>query len=98
MDRPHRGPAGTALASHTPVTADLPVVTAAPGTAKLIEARNLEKLFGQTPALRGATVAAGPGAIVAGVGPPRAGPAAAAACPRGPPPPPPRPRRFPPRR
>src|SRR5258708_4607889 len=55
MDRPHRGPAGTALASHTPATADLPVVTPAPGTAKLIEARNLEKLFGQTPALRGAT-------------------------------------------
>ena len=69
MDRPHRGPAGAALASHTPVTADLPVVTAAPGTAKLIEARNLEKLFGQTPALRGATVAAGPGEIVAVMGP-----------------------------
>src|SRR5258708_21435163 len=66
MDRPHRGPAGTALASHTPATADLPVVTPAPGTAKLIEARNLEKLFGQTPALRGATIAAGPGEILAG--------------------------------
>ena len=42
---------------------------AAPGTAKLIEARDLEKVFGQTPALRGASLAAGPGEIVAVMGP-----------------------------
>ena len=50
MDRPRRGPAGPAPASGTPVTSDLP------GTAKIIEARNLEKSFGETPALRGASL------------------------------------------
>ena len=69
MDRSHRGPAGPALASGTPVTADLPAVTAAPGTAKIIEARNLEKSFGQTPALRGASLGVRQGEIVAVMGP-----------------------------
>src|SRR6202047_1710510 len=62
MDRPHRGPAGPALASSTPMTAD-------PGSAKIIEARNLEKSFGETPALRGASIAVRPGEIVAVMGP-----------------------------
>src|ERR1700720_2031544 len=62
MDRPHRGPAGPALASSTPMTAD-------PGTAKIIEARDLEKSFGETPALRGASLGVRPGEIVAVMGP-----------------------------
>src|SRR6266567_9007629 len=63
MDRPHRGPAGPARAGGAPVTADRP------GTAKIIEARNLEKSFGQTPALRGASLAVRRGEIVAVMGP-----------------------------
>jgi putative ABC transport system ATP-binding protein len=62
MDRPHRGPAGPALASGAPVTAD-------PETAKIIEARNLSLSFGSTPALRGASLAVRPGEIVAVMGP-----------------------------
>jgi putative ABC transport system ATP-binding protein len=62
MDRPHRGPAGTALASGTPVTAD-------PGATKIIEARNLSLSFGSTPALRGASLAVRPGEIIAVMGP-----------------------------
>jgi putative ABC transport system ATP-binding protein len=62
MDRSHRGPAGPALASGTPVTAD-------PGTTKIIEARSLEKSFGETPALRGASLGVRPGEIVAVMGP-----------------------------
>src|ERR1700735_1286094 len=62
MDRSHRGPAGPALASGPPVTADC-------GTAKIIEARNLEKSFGETPALRGASLGVRPGEIVAVMGP-----------------------------
>ena len=42
-------------------------VAAAPAT--IIEARGVVKSFGQTPALRGATIAAGPGEIVAVMGP-----------------------------
>src|SRR5580704_10410864 len=56
MDRPYRGPAGPALASGTPVTANLPAAAAAPGTAKIIEARDLFLSFGETPALRGASL------------------------------------------
>ena len=63
MDRPHRGPAGPALASGTPVTADLP------GTAKITEARDLFLSFGQTPALRGASLGVRQGEIVAVMGP-----------------------------
>src|SRR5216110_54115 len=62
MDRPYRGPAGPALASGTPMTADR-------GTAMIIEARDLEKSFGQTPALRGASLGVRPGEIVAVMGP-----------------------------
>src|SRR5882762_9547407 len=62
MDRPYRGPAGPALASGTPMTADR-------GTAKIIEARNLVKSFGQTPALCGASLRVRPGEIVAVMGP-----------------------------
>ena len=62
MDRPHGGPAGPALASGTPVTAD-------PGTAKIIEARGLVLSFGETPALRGASLGVRPGEIVAVMGP-----------------------------
>src|ERR1700719_3064784 len=69
MDRPYRGPAGPALAGGTPVTADLPAVAAAPGTAKIIEARDLFLSFGQTPALRGASLGVRPGEIVAVMGP-----------------------------
>src|SRR5207245_8972563 len=62
MERPCRGPAGPALASGTPMTADR-------GTAMIIEARDLEKSFGQTPALRGASLGVRPGEIVAVMGP-----------------------------
>ncbi len=63
MDRPRRGPTGPARGSGAPVTADLP------GSAKIIEARDLEKSFGQTPALRGASLGVRPGEIVAVMGP-----------------------------
>src|SRR5580700_9952059 len=63
MDRPHRGPAGPALASGTPVTAD------PPGTATIIEARDLFLSFGETPALRGASLRVRQGEIVAVMGP-----------------------------
>jgi putative ABC transport system ATP-binding protein len=63
MDRPHRGPAGSALASGAPVTAG------DPGPAKIIEARELVKSFGETPALRGASLGVQRGEIVAVMGP-----------------------------
>ncbi len=44
-------------------------VAVAAGPATIIEARHVVKSFGQTPALRGATIAAGPGEIVAVMGP-----------------------------
>jgi putative ABC transport system ATP-binding protein len=44
-------------------------VSAAARPAALIEARDVVKAFGQTPALRGATICAGPGEIVAVMGP-----------------------------
>ena len=63
MDRPHRGAAGPALASGTPVTADRT------GTGDIIEARDLVKSFGETPALRGASLTVRQGEIVAVMGP-----------------------------
>src|SRR4249919_1271344 len=69
MDRPHRGPAGPARADGTPVIADLPAAAAAPGTAKIIEARDLFLSFGETPALRGASLGVRQGEIVAVMGP-----------------------------
>ena len=63
MDRPHRGPAGPALASGTPMTAD------SLGPAKIIEASDLFLSFGQTPALRGASLRVEQGEIVAVMGP-----------------------------
>jgi putative ABC transport system ATP-binding protein len=63
MDRPHRGPAGPALASGASVTAG------APRAAKMIEARELVKSFGETPALRGASLGVQRGEIVAVMGP-----------------------------
>jgi putative ABC transport system ATP-binding protein len=51
------------------VTAGLPAAAAAPGAAKIIEARNLEKSFGETPALRGASLGVRHGEIVAVMGP-----------------------------
>ena len=56
MDRPHRGPAGHTGAGGAPVSA-------------IIEARGVVKSFGQTPALRGATIAVEQGEILAVMGP-----------------------------
>jgi putative ABC transport system ATP-binding protein len=69
MDRPYRGPAGPARAGDWPVTADFPAVAAAAGPATIIEARDLVKSFGETPALRGASLGVRPGEIVAVMGP-----------------------------
>src|SRR5579863_5176402 len=57
MDRPHRGPAGPALAGGAAVT----------GT--ILQARDLVKSFGETPALRGASLGVKRGEIVAVMGP-----------------------------
>jgi ABC-type lipoprotein export system ATPase subunit len=51
------------------VTADRPAVTAPPGAAKIIEARDLFLSFGETPALRGASLGVRQGEIVAVMGP-----------------------------
>ena len=56
MDGPHRGPAGPARAGGAPVNAT-------------IEAQGVVKSFGQTPALRGASLAVRQGEIVAVMGP-----------------------------
>src|SRR5580692_9756419 len=68
MDRPHRGAAGPALAGGAAVTAGLPAVPAADRTTKIIEARNLVKSFGETPALRDASLRVRSGEIVAVMG------------------------------
>ena len=62
MDRPHGGPAGPARAGGAAVTAD-------PGAATIIEARDLSLSFGSTPALRGASLSVRRGEIVAVMGP-----------------------------
>jgi putative ABC transport system ATP-binding protein len=67
MDRPHRGPAVLARTGGAPVTANRPA--AEPTTATVIEAHNLVKSFGNTPALRGASLTVGHGEIVAVMGP-----------------------------
>jgi putative ABC transport system ATP-binding protein len=51
------------------VTAPLPAVTPAPTAAKIIEARGLFLSFGETPALRGASLGVRQGEIVAVMGP-----------------------------
>jgi putative ABC transport system ATP-binding protein len=56
MDRSHRGPAGHTGPGGAPVSA-------------VIEARDVLKSFGQTPALRGATIAVEQGEILAVMGP-----------------------------
>ena len=68
MDRPHRGPAGPARAGGAPVTANL-AAAAEPKTGNIVEARDLVKSFGGTPALRGASLTARRGEIVAVMGP-----------------------------
>ena len=78
MDRPHRGTAGPARAGGAPVTANLaataensssPDPTTPPKTGTIVEARDLVKSFGETPALRGASLAVRRGEIVAVMGP-----------------------------
>src|SRR6266487_2191217 len=68
MDRPHRGPAGPARTSGALITANLPAA-AAPGAGNIVEARELVKSFGSTPALRGASLTVRQGEIVAVMGP-----------------------------
>ena len=68
MDRSHRGPAGPARTGGAPVTANLHA-TAASGAGNIVEARNLVKSFGETPALRGASLTVRQGEIVAVMGP-----------------------------
>src|SRR5271155_3542671 len=68
MDRPHGGPAGPALAGGRPVTANLPAA-AEPRTGNIVEARDLFLSFGETPALRGASLTVRHGEIVAVMGP-----------------------------
>src|SRR6516165_9593650 len=68
MDRSHRGPAGHARTGGAPVTAS-PAAIAEPGTGNIVEARDLVKSFGETPALRGASLGVREGEIVAVMGP-----------------------------
>jgi putative ABC transport system ATP-binding protein len=68
MDRPHRGPAGPARTGGAPVTANL-AAAAEPKTGNIVEARDLVKSFGETPALRGASLTVRQGEIVAVMGP-----------------------------
>ena len=68
MDGPHRGPAGPARAGGAPVTANL-AAAAESRTGNIVEARDLVKSFGETPALRGASLAVREGEIVAVMGP-----------------------------
>src|SRR5215470_743113 len=97
MDRPHRGPAGSARTGGAPVSANLAAAessaspdpttprsagsgptaprSASPdpatpaNTGNIVEARDLVKSFGETPALRGASLGVRQGEIVAVMGP-----------------------------
>src|SRR5215469_13419479 len=68
MDRPHGGPAVLARTGSATVTANLPAA-AKPETGNIVEARDLVKSFGETPALRGASLTIRQGEIVAVMGP-----------------------------
>jgi putative ABC transport system ATP-binding protein len=68
MDRSHRGPAGPARTVGAPVTANF-AATAEPKKENIVEARNLVKSFGETPALRSASLTIRQGEIVAVMGP-----------------------------
>src|SRR5260370_21048058 len=68
MDRSHRGPAGPARTSGAVISMTLPA-TAEPTTGNILEARDLVKSFGETPALRGASLTVRQGEIVAVMGP-----------------------------
>ena len=68
MDGPHHGPAGPARTGGAPVTANLPAA-AEPEPGNIVEARDLVKSFGETPALRGASLTVRRGEIVAVMGP-----------------------------
>src|SRR5580658_3033426 len=68
MDRPDRGPSRIVGRSGQPMKA--PALTRfAPTPATLIEARNVTRSFGETPALRGANLSVANGEIVAIMGP-----------------------------
>src|SRR6516225_8040928 len=67
MDRPHRGPARPARPGGAPVTGN--VAAAGSQTGNIVEARDLVKSFGETPALRGASLTVRQGEIVAVMGP-----------------------------
>src|SRR5487761_1746662 len=68
MDRPHRGPAGPAHPGGSLMTANL-AAAAEPKTGNIVEARDLVKSFGETPALRDASLGVRQGEIVAVMGP-----------------------------
>src|SRR6516165_1933931 len=67
MDRYDRGPAGRAGRGGATVTARLPAASARAGS--VLEARDVVKSFGSTPALRGASVSVARGEILAVMGP-----------------------------
>src|SRR3984885_8127356 len=72
MARPHRGPAGHARASGAPMnSADLSAVASVADAdpPKIIETQDLYLSFGETPALRGASLGVRRGEIVAVMGP-----------------------------
>ena len=67
MDRSHRGPSGPARAGGALMTANLAATE--PRTGNILEARDLVKSFGETPALRGASLTVREGEVVAVMGP-----------------------------
>ena len=67
MDRYDRGLAGRAGREGATVTAELPAASARAGS--VLEARDVVKSFGSTPALRGASVSVARGEILAVMGP-----------------------------